>query len=90
MILAQRRINNLPTFFDHNLVELTSWPHSQGTTILSLKSPSLPTARRSLRGVWTRPSSCGWEMRGNEVGGRGDVGLFEQFKMAGPFFQISN
>jgi WD40 repeat protein len=26
---------------------------------------------------------------GNEAGGMGDVGVFEQFKMAGPFFQIS-
>jgi hypothetical protein len=28
-------------------------------------------------------------MRGNEVGRMGDVGVFDQFKMAGTFFQIS-
>ena len=56
----------------------------KGPPIASIQSPSLPTARRSHRAVGTIPSSCGWEMRGNEVGGREDVGLFEQLKMCRP------
>jgi hypothetical protein len=44
---------------------------SKGTTILSIQSPSLPTARRLPRGISTTQSSCGWEMLGNEAGGRG-------------------
>jgi hypothetical protein len=48
-----------------------SRPHSEGTPVMSCQSPSLPTARRSLRAaVLTGPSSCGWEMHGNEVGER--------------------
>jgi WD40 repeat protein len=36
-----------------------SWPLSMGTSMVSLQSPSLPTAKRSLRGVRTIPSGCG-------------------------------